>query len=47
MRGKSNTSAYMVHTAQVVADLKNVSLETLAAQAKQNAKQMFKKLIWD
>lgn len=47
MRGKSNTSAYMVHTAQVVADLKNVSLETLAAQTKQNAKQMFKKLIWD
>lgn len=47
MRGKSNTSAYMVHTAQVVADLKKVSLDELAAQTKQNAKQMFKKLIWD
>ena len=47
MRGKSNTSAYMVHTAQVVADLKNVSLETLCQQTKLNAKKMFKKLIWD
>lgn len=47
MRGKSNTSAYVVHTAQVVADLKNVSLQTLAEQTKQNAKQVFKKLIWD
>ncbi|OFZ29021.1 MAG: hydrolase TatD [Bdellovibrionales bacterium RIFCSPHIGHO2_01_FULL_40_29] len=47
MRGKSNTSAYMVHTAQVVADLKNVTLQQLSEQAKQNAKQMFKKLIWD
>lgn len=47
MRGKSNTSAYVVHTAQVVADLKGVSLEALAAQTKINAKQMFKKLIWN
>ncbi len=47
MRGRSNTSAYMVHTAHVVADLKNVSLATLAEQTKLNAKKMFKKLIWD
>lgn len=47
MRGRSNTSAYMVHTAQVVADLKDVTLEQLATQTKENAKKMFKKLIWD
>ena len=47
MRGKVNTSAYVVHTAQVVADLKNVTLQQLSEQTKKNAKQMFKKLIWD
>ncbi len=47
MRGKINTSAYVVHTAQVVADLKNITLEQLSIQTKKNAKQMFKKLIWD
>ncbi len=47
MRGKSNTSAYVVHTAQAVADLKNISLEDLSIQTKLNAKKMFKKLIWD
>ncbi len=45
MRGKSNTSAYMVHTAQVVADLKNVSLQTLSEQTKKNAEKLFFKLI--
>ncbi|MGZ3725448.1 MAG: TatD family hydrolase [Pseudobdellovibrio sp.] len=45
MRGKSNTSAYMVHTAQVVADLKNVSLQTLSEQTKKNADKLFFKLI--
>lgn len=47
MRGKVNTSAYVVHTAQVVADLKNVTLQHLSEQTKKNAKTMFKKLIWD
>lgn len=47
MRGKSNTSAYMVHTAQLVADLKLVSLEKLAEQTKLNAKKMFRKIVWD
>ena len=47
MRGKSNTSAYVVHTAQVVADLKNISLQALSEQTKKNAKTLFKKLIWD
>lgn len=45
MRGKSNTSAYMVHTAQVVADLKNVSLQTLCEQTKKNAEILFTKLV--
>jgi TatD DNase family protein len=45
MRGKSNTSAYMVHTAQVVADLKNVSLQTLSEQTKKNAEILFTKLV--
>lgn len=45
MRGKSNTSAYMVHTAQVVADLKNVSLQTLSEQTKKNAEKLFFKLL--
>lgn len=45
MRGKSNTSAYVVHTAQVVADLKGVSLQTLSEQTKKNAEKLFFKLI--
>jgi TatD DNase family protein len=45
MRGKPNTSAYMVHTAQVVADLKNVSLPILCEQTKKNAEKLFFKLI--
>lgn len=45
MRGKSNTSAYVVHTAQVVADLKNVSLQTLCEQTKKNAEKLFFKLV--
>ena len=45
MRGKSNTSAYVVHTAQVVADLKNVSLQTLSEQTKKNAEKLFTKLL--
>ncbi len=46
MRGKSNTSAYMIHTAKVVANLKNISEEELAIVTKENAKKIFKKLIW-
>lgn len=47
MRGKSNTAAYVVHTAKVVADLKGVTLEQLARQTKLNAQTMFKKLLWN
>lgn len=43
-RGKANTSAYVVHTAQVVADLKNVSLQTLSEQTRKNALHLFHKL---
>lgn len=44
-RGKPNTSAYVVHTAQVVADLKNVSLQILSEQTKKNAEKLFFKLV--
>lgn len=44
MRGKPNTSAYMVHTAKFVADLKGVSLEELAQTTNENAKKMFRKI---
>lgn len=44
MRGKPNTSAYVVYTAQVVANLKNVSLQILCEQTKKNAEKMFSKL---
>jgi TatD DNase family protein len=47
LRGKSNTSAYMVHTAKVVAGLKNITEQELAQITKANAKKLFKKLIWD
>ncbi len=46
-RGKSNTSAYMIHTAQLVADLKGVSMDELASTTKQNALKLFKKINWN
>jgi len=45
MRGKLNTSAYVIHTAKVVADLKMVSIEKLAEQTNANAFKLFKKII--
>ncbi len=45
MRGRPNTSAYVVHTAQVVADLKKVSLQTLCEQTNKNAEKLFFKLL--
>lgn len=47
MRGKSNTAAYVVHTAKVVAELKGISLEQLSEQTNLNAKTLLKKLIWN
>ncbi len=47
LRGKVNTSAYVIHTARCVADLKSISEYDLSLQTKQNAKRLFKKLIWN
>ena len=47
MRGRSNTSAYVVHTAKLVAELKNVTVEDLAKITTENAKKLFKKLKWE
>lgn len=44
-RGKSNTPAYIVHTAAFVADLKGISVEALAEQTRQNAHKMFPKIL--
>lgn len=46
MRGKKNTPAYVLHTAEFVAHLKGVSLETLCEQTKKNALEMFPKIQW-
>lgn len=46
-RGKKNEPAFMVHTAQVVAEIKGVSVEELARVTSENAKKMFKKMKWD
>ncbi len=43
-RGKKNTPAYVIHTAQVVADLKGISILELAQQTRQNAQKLFRKL---
>lgn len=40
-RGKRNEPAYVRYVAECVANLRNVSLETLAAQTTQNACQLF------
>ncbi|MFZ4261121.1 TatD family hydrolase [Sphingobacterium sp. HJSM2_6] len=40
-RGKENESSYLIHIAQKVADLKEMSLEQLAAITTSNSKQIF------
>ncbi len=45
LRGKKNTPAYMVHTAQMVASLKQISLEKLAEVTTANAFQLMPKLL--
>jgi TatD DNase family protein len=47
MRGKSNVPAYVVHTAQAVADLKGISLEELQIATRANARRTFPKLQLD
>lgn len=44
MRGKQNTPAFVVHTAQFVADLKAVPLVEFSAQMEANALKLFPKL---
>lgn len=43
-RGKKNTSAYMIHTAQAVAQLKAIPLDQLKEQTWKNAKGLFTRL---
>lgn len=43
-RGKKNQPAFVVHTAELVAQIKGVSLDVLAAQLEQNARKLFPKL---
>lgn len=43
-RGQKCTPAYVVDTAKVVAELKGVSMETLAKVTKENALRLFKKI---
>ena len=44
LRGRPNEPAYLVHTAEVVASLKGISLEELSRVTQANARQMFPKL---
>ncbi len=41
-RGKSNEPAFLIETAQRIAEVKGVSLEALAAKTRQNTIQLFK-----
>lgn len=43
-RGQKNTPAHVVHTAELVAHLKNVSLEKLSEITSANARQLFPKI---
>ncbi len=43
MRGRKNEPAYIVHTAEKVCELKNVSAEVLSAQLEKNVKTLFTK----
>ncbi len=46
LRGQKNTPAYVTHTAQFVADLKQISFAELVEQTNENARQLFPKIIW-
>ena len=45
-RGKKNEPALLVHTAQVVAELKGISVEELSRHTSENARRLFTKLKW-
>lgn len=44
-RGKKNYPGFMVHTAEKIAALKGITLETLSSQVKANAERLFPRLI--
>lgn len=44
MRGRKNTPAFVVHTAERVAEVRGVPLELLAQQTTENTRQLFPKL---
>jgi len=44
MRGKRNEPAFVVHTASVLAELVGLSIEALAMQTTQNARQLFERI---
>lgn len=46
-RGKKNEPAFVVHTAQFVADLKGVTVDQLAEQTRSNALKLFPRLEWE
>ena len=45
-RGRENAPEYVVHTAERVAEVKGITLETLCEQTRKNALNMFPKLSW-
>ncbi len=45
-RGKKNTPAYVVHTAELISQLKSVSLEELKEQTRKNAAGLFPRIQW-
>ncbi len=45
VRGQKNTPAHVVHTAELVAKLKGVTLEQLSQITNENARQLFPKII--
>jgi len=47
LRGKKNFPAYVLYTAQKIADLRGITLEKLAQATTDNAKNVFKKLVID
>lgn len=44
-RGKQNTPAYMINTAQKVAEIKGISIDELQVQAIKNAQKIFPRLV--
>jgi TatD DNase family protein len=44
MRGKKNEPAFIVHTAKLIAQLKNVSETELSRQLENNARNLFSEL---